>query len=236
MLQHMDVSVVIPTFNERKNLDELTYKLHDSLERTGYIHEIIFVDDNSPDGTAQEIGKIAEKISCIKLVNRSNKMGVGSAVVEGVENSLGKIIITMDADLSHPPDSIAFLLANIEEWDIIVGSRYVKGGRMYSPLLRLLLSKFLNWTIRSILGLNIQDCTGGFMAVKREVFDSVGNIMGKYGNYAFELLYKAKRLGFKIKEVPFTYVWRERGNSKTNILQYGWTYIFSALNLPINGK
>jgi dolichol-phosphate mannosyltransferase len=229
---NLDISVIIPTYNEKGNISRLIEGLNSSLSALNLSYEIIIVDDNSPDGTAKVVENISEEHQEVVLFSRDKKSGVGSAVVDGVMSSKGEVVITMDADLSHPIELVHSLIKPVGEVDIVIASRFIKGGRMEGPLHRVLLSKILNFLIRSILNLDILDCTGGFMAVKRQVFDHVGNLTGRYGDYAFELIYKAKK--FKRLEVPFVYKWRSEGDSKTSIVKYGYVYIRSALSLAFN--
>lgn len=232
----VDISVVIPTFNEEENIEKLLRGIDDALANDGYQREIVVVDDNSPDGTSELVSKLSREIPSVKLICRSQRLGIGSAIVDGMKNSSGKIIVTMDADFSHPPESIPELLAAVKDYDIVVGSRYVKGGGMNAPFSRIFLSRLLNRVRRLILGLKIRDLTGGFMAIKREVIPSIDTVRGKYGDYAFDLLYKAKKAGFKIIEAPFTYEWRINGQTKTSILRFGPTYLRSALRIRFNDK
>jgi dolichol-phosphate mannosyltransferase len=108
------------------------------------------------------------------------------------------------------------------------------GGKMKAPLSRRVLSLMLNKVLRLILNLTVHDCTGGFIALKRTVFDAIGEIKAKSGDFSFEIIYKSKMAGFTLKEIPFVYRWRTTGKSKTNILKFGWVYLRSAINLKLH--
>ena len=227
-------SVIIPTFNEGDNIGSLLTDLNQGLDRSGIGHEIIIVDDDSPDETVAIVSQLSEADQRIKLISRKGKRGIGSAIFEGFTESEGKVIVTMDADFSHPPESVIKLIEAVNKCDVAVGSRYISGGEMNGPLVRRVLSRMLNTVLVLILGLNIHDCTGGFIALGRDVFNSIDTITGKSGDFSFEIIYKAKKAGFKIIEVPFIYRWRTKGKTKTNVLKFGFEYLRSAINLRLS--
>jgi len=227
-------SVVIPTYNEDKNIGELITNLSQGLDHSKIKHEIIVVDDNSADETFTIVNNLSKTDNRIKLISRKDKRGIGSAIFEGFEKSQGNILVTMDGDFSHPPASVIKLVGAMDEYDLAIGSRYICGGKMNGPLYRRVFSKMLNEILALILGFNIHDCTGGFLAFERKVIDSLDKIEGKSGDFSFEIIYKARKAGFKIIEVPFIYSWRINGNSKTNVLKFGFEYIRSAINLRLN--
>jgi dolichol-phosphate mannosyltransferase len=229
------VSVVVPTFNEKENIAQLIGDICKRLDGDVENFEVIVVDDSSFDGTPIIVKTLAEKNGYIKLVCRPKRMGLGSAVMDGVRHSRCQVIVPVDADFSHPPYIISTLVREATKFDVVVGSRYTIGGKMKAPFMRIVLSRALNFFIRGVLGLRVRDCTGGFMAIRRDVFHSL-SINGKSGDYAFELLYKAQKMGFRIVEVPFVYEYRKKGHSKTSIIGYGIRYMLSALSLRVNGR
>jgi dolichol-phosphate mannosyltransferase len=238
------VSVILPTYNEKENIEGLIASI---LENLMYPTEVIVVDDDSPDGTGKIVEKIARDNRNVRLLIRENKRGLASAISEGIPLSKGEIIVWMDCDFSHPPRLMPQLIQALDQCDIAVASRFVKGGGMQYSFLRVLTSRLLNLFANIILGFSIKDYTSGYPAVRREVFDKVkiqpllgenrGYIVG-YGEYFISFLYRAKKAGFKIKEVPYTYVARKKGNTKTSpnifaLLKYGIVYGLAILYLRL---
>lgn len=233
-MPQMYASVIIPTFNESENIGKLLIDLNQGLDSSRIKYELIIVDDDSSDDTATIVSQFSKADPRIKFISRKGKRGIGSAIFDGFLKSEGEVIVTMDADFSHPPESVIALIKAMNKYDVAVGSRYVSGGEMNGPLTRRVLSKMLNSVIVLILNLNIHDCTGGFMALKRKVFNSIDKIAGKSGDFSFEIIYKAKRAGFKITEIPFIYRWRTKGKTKTNVLKFGFEYLRSAIILRLH--
>ncbi|MBS3072616.1 glycosyltransferase [Candidatus Pacearchaeota archaeon] len=230
----MLLSVIIPTFNEEGNVLKLTHKIKEVLDKTNFKsnYEIIVVDDNSTDRTSAIIDKLAEKNNFIAL-HRLKDKGIFSAVVDGIKLSNGKFVLTMDADFSHPPEIIPKILSHYRNYDIVSASRFIKGGDMESPFIRKIGSKILNRVCGIIMGVSIKDLGGNFRLFNREKFlqlplkyDSV------FGEFGFEIFYRAKKLNYKIKEVPFTYYFRKEGKSKMgNLFKYGAAYLKRAFQL-----
>ena len=233
-LTAVDVSVIIPTINESENISRLIFDLHEGLARNGMKYEVIVVDDDSTDDTAALVNQISARNPSIKLLSRVGRRGIGSAIFEGFLMSKGRIIVTMDADFSHPPESVHKLVNAMGQSDVAVGSRYMPGGKMNAPLSRRVLSLVLNKVLRIILNLTVHDCTGGFISLKRTVFDAIGEINAKSGDFSFEIIYKSMMAGFTITEIPFVYRWRTTGKSKTNIVKFGLVYLRSAINLKLH--
>jgi dolichol-phosphate mannosyltransferase len=215
----MQVSVVIPTYNERENIKELVPEIFEVFRKNGIKGNLIVVDDSSPDGTAGEVERLGEKYPII-LVKRDGKQGIGSAYVAGFRKALeikSDAIFEMDADLSHDPEYIPEFLGALEDSDMVLGSRYIKGGRIENwGHWRKMVSKGANITARVLLGLRINDVTTGYRAYKREVLRGMDLNQIKSGGYVFqaEILLKVMENGFRIKEVPITFVDRKKGTSK----------------------
>ncbi len=230
------ISVIMPTYNERDNIVRLIDAVSHIL--SGEEFEIVVVDDDSPDLT----WKIAEEHGNpdVHVVRRTNERGLASAIREGIKESRGDIIVTMDTDFSHPPEVIPKLVKACRDYDVVVGSRYVKGGRMKASAGRVITSRLTNLFANIVLGFFVHDLTGGFLAVRKEVFEKVKILpkWGEYGNYCIGFLYACKRAGFRITEVPFVYMPRTKGETKTspdqyNLLKWGWRYLGSILKLRI---
>ena len=231
------VTVVLPTYDERENIGLLIDRILASVEQP---IEIIVVDDDSPDGTWQVVQEMAAEDSRVRLLRRRQERGLTSALVAGIGLAQGEVIAWMDCDLSMPPEVLPALLEATQTADVAVGSRYIEGGadvghslagRLFSRTINLWASLFLGW--------GVKDYTSGFMAVRRRVFERI-TLRGDYGEYCIDLLARAQRLGFSIREVPYQCVPRLEGESKTatNPLGYirrGWKYVLTVLKLWVSG-
>lgn len=212
----MKTLVIIPTYNEKDNISKVIPLV---LKQDPDI-EVLVVDDNSPDGT----GKIVEELQIsnprIKLIRREKKSGLGTAYLAGFKYALENgynYIFEMDSDFSHDPSYIPDFLKAIEDSDLVLGSRYIKGVNVVNwPITRLLLSYFANVYARWVTGLPLKDSTGGFKCFKREVLEKIGLDKIHSNGYAFqiEMSFRAWRKGFKIKEIPIIFVDRRAGESK----------------------
>jgi dolichol-phosphate mannosyltransferase len=205
--------VIIPTYNEKDNIAVLAERVLANAEC-----DLLFVDDNSPDGTGELIKELIARDGRVKLIERGGKLGLGSAYLEGFKFAFGKSyerIIMMDADLSHPPEKIGEMLGL--NTDYVVGSRYVRGGRVTGwPLRRHFLSRGANLYASFVLGIGVNDVTSGFNCVKMEVLKSIdlGRIRGEGYAFLVELKHNAFKKGYKPKEIPITFKEREKGVSK----------------------
>ncbi|MCX6149375.1 MAG: polyprenol monophosphomannose synthase [Ignavibacteriales bacterium] len=208
--------VIIPTFNELDNLQELLpdlQKRHPDLD-------ILIVDDNSPDGTANFVKQLMTTDPRIKILERPGKMGLGTAYVAGFNYMLQNgydLAFQMDADYSHHPKEIKHLLKAIEENDLVIGSRYISGVNVVNwPMRRLLLSYFANKYTKFVTGIPVADATGGFKCFRRKVLESIDLNRIKSNGYSFqiEMNFKSWKAGYKIKEVPIIFVDRTKGSSK----------------------
>ena len=210
--------VIIPTYNERDNLGPLLAAIWQAVP---HMH-VLFVDDNSPDGTADLIkSKIASTDGGrLHLLERPKKLGLGTAYISGFRWALARsytAIIEMDADLSHNPAVLRSMLKELGGADVVVGSRYIEGGGTVNwSLYRKLISLGGSLYARTILGLKVRDLTGGFNAWKREVLETIGIDRVRSEGYAFqiELKYRANRRGFRILEIPIQFTERRAGQSK----------------------
>ena len=215
----MTTYIVIPTYNEAENLPQMTSALF-SLSLSGL--RILIVDDNSPDGTGEIADKIAEeKDGSVSVIHRQGKLGLGTAYLTGFQRALDRgaeRIVQMDADFSHNPRRVIDLLEGLNQADMVLGSRYVKGGRLDEtwPIWRKWLSAFGNLYARTILGVPVRDITGGFRAWKRGTLEALPFNRVKSEGYAFqvEMAYLAHLMGFTIEEVPIYFADRKEGASK----------------------
>jgi len=212
--------IVIPTYNEADNLPKITAALFE----LGIADlEILVVDDASPDGTGQVADRLVEQYpGKFHIIHRAGKLGLGTAYIEAFRWAIDQgyqFIIQMDADFSHPPEVVPKLLATIPDYDVVVGSRYVKGGRLDVrwSWYRRLLSWWANsvW-VRVILGLKTKDATAGFKCWKATALQHIGLEHVKSTGYIFtvELCYLAEKFGYRIKEIPIYFEDRRIGESK----------------------
>jgi len=232
-----DTSIVIPTYKEEENIEKLVEGLHKVLQGADY--EIIIVDDSSPDRTPEIIDRLAGKTEAgsgeTVALHRGTR-GIFSAVQDGVAISRGETIVFMDADFSHPPDVVPRLLEYKDEFDIVSASRFAKGGKLIAPRIHWLLSKVLNRVCEIFLWLPVKDLTGGFHAIKRSKLDEIKfKYNSQWGEFDLELFYRAKKKGFKIKEIPFVYKFRDFGTAKSNDFMYGWKYLSMLIKLRLFG-
>jgi dolichol-phosphate mannosyltransferase len=211
-----DCTVVIPTYNECENIGAL---LHRIIANPRF--KVLVVDDNSPDGTGKVVADLASSYEQIKLLSRPSKQGLGTAYIAGFKQALAdgaRFIFEMDADFSHNPAYLPALLAGAErDYDVVLGSRYVRGGGTTDwGLLRRMISRGGNFYARLILGLPVKDCTGGLRCYRRNVLETIPlDAVGSNG-YAFqiEMLYRALCGNFRIAEIPIIFPDRRVGASK----------------------
>ncbi|HOG24328.1 MAG TPA: polyprenol monophosphomannose synthase, partial [Candidatus Omnitrophota bacterium] len=182
--------------------------------------EILVVDDNSPDGTGKIVAEWSERETRIHLLAREKKMGLGPAYIAGFKWGLERdyeLFIEMDADLSHRPRYLADFLKKIKQCDMVVGSRWMKGGRVANwPLSRVLLSSFAGLYCRLILGVHVADMTAGYVSYRRRVLESIPLEDVKADGYCFqiEMKYRVLQKGFKVIETPILFTDRRVGKSK----------------------
>ncbi len=208
--------VIIPTYNEIDNVPTLIGEVLSVDSRV----TILFVDDGSPDGTGEYIADIAKENPRVKLLQRPKKMGLGTAYCRGFEYAIEHeydVAMEMDADFSHDPKMIPEFLQEIEEYDLVIGSRYIKGVNVVNwPMSRLLLSYFANVYSRWVSGLPLRDGTGGFKCFRTDVLRQINLTRITSNGYSFqiEMNFLVWNLGKKIKEIPIVFVDRRSGVSK----------------------
>jgi dolichol-phosphate mannosyltransferase len=208
--------VVVPTYNERDNIERLV----DGVLSQHECIEMLVVDDNSPDGTGEIIDRMAAVNPRMHVLHRSGKLGLGSAYREGFRIALDKgadYIIEMDADFSHDPAMLPVFFEKMKDYDLVIGSRYLNGISVVNwPLRRLMLSCFANVYTRLITGLKISDCTGGFKCFSRAVLQSIdlGGIKSDGYSFQIEMNYRCVEKGFRVGEIPIIFIDRHAGSSK----------------------
>lgn len=204
------VSIILPTYNESENIRELVGSLYSNVQQP---LEVVVVDDDSPDLT----WKIAEDMGHpgVKVIRRRGVRGLATALEAGISASSGEIVGWMDADNCMPPELLPDMLESLSEHDIAIGSRYAPGGRDARGSFRVLTSRTINAFAGLFLGFDVKDYDSGFIVMKKSVFDKVPFPSSGYGDYFIELIYRCKKAGFSIKELPYTFKDREKGESKT---------------------
>lgn len=211
--------VIIPTFNEKENIADII----DVVLSLRHAFDILVVDDNSPDGTADIVkSKMKEKPERIFILQRNGKLGLGTAYISGFKWGIDKgyeYLFEMDADFSHNPEDLINLYHACahEGYDLAIGSRYVTGVNVVNwPMSRVLMSYFASMYVRIITRMPIRDTTAGFKCFKREVLETINLHHIRFIGYAFqiEMKFKTWKYGFKIKEVPIIFTDRTKGQSK----------------------
>lgn len=212
------IIIIIPTYNEAENIKEIIPAILNVDSKLN----ILVVDDNSPDGTADIVSSLQEKNKNIFLIKRKKKTGLGTAYIEGfrfaLENNYS-YIMEMDADFSHNPEDIPKFLETIKTNDLVIGSRYTKGISVVNwPLNRILLSFFASKYVRIITGLPVKDSTAGFKCFTREAIESLDLNKVKSNGYSFqiEITHKLWKRGYRIKEIPVIFIDRHFGKTKMN--------------------
>ena len=224
--------VIIPTYNEIENIQRLIHHIKCDVSVP---LEILVVDDNSPDGTADKVVEIQSTTPNLHLMKRSGKMGLGSAYLSGfrVASDAGfDYVLTMDSDCSHSPEVIDAMAAEIETHDLVIGSRYIEHGKIVDfQFWRILLSKGGNALARTLLGLKTHDCTSGFRCYRTKMLSAMDVekvILARRYIFLVELLFYLSRHGCRIKEVPIVFVNRTEGKTKVNAKEMAaglWTII-----------
>ena len=244
------VSVILPTFNERDNICDLVDVIHRELEPAGYAYEVLVVDDNSPDGTA-EVVRLRYRLEGaatallpgsergrLRLFVRTQNRGLASSIRDGLLAAQGQTLVVMDTDFNHDPAMIPQMVDLLRYYDLVIGSRFVMRGGMEDRL-RYHFSQLYNVFIRALFQTQIQDNLSGYFAIRRERLYSLAPLFPAifygYGDYFIRLLLAAWRQGWKILEVPVFYILRRHGDSKTGFWSVFKKYTAAVLRLRLNG-
>ena len=214
----MEALIVIPTYNERDNIEVLIERIH-AMGIPGL--GVLVVDDNSPDGTGQFVEALSKSDERVHVLHRPAKLGLGSAYIAGFKWALErpdiKFVFEMDADFSHDPGALPAFLEEIKNQDLVLGSRYLDGITVVNwPLSRLFLSVGANIYTRIVTGMPVKDATGGFKCFRREVLENLPLDEIKSDGYSFqiEVNFIVWKSGFRMKEIPIVFVDRTAGTSK----------------------
>jgi dolichol-phosphate mannosyltransferase len=210
------ILVIIPTYNEVENIRKLVPQV---LKQDRRIH-ILVVDDNSPDGTAEAVDELMKTHQELNLMQRPSKQGLGTAYVAGFRYALERdydLIFEMDADFSHDPEEIPRFIKKTDDYDLVIGSRYIRGVNVVNwPMSRLILSWSANVYARIVTGLPVKDATSGYKCFKRDILENIDFDRIHSDGYAFqiEMHFKAWQKGYRMLEIPIVFVDRNIGDSK----------------------
>jgi len=234
------ISVILPTYNEAGNIVQLIKAINQQIKKLKLAPEIIVIDDNSQDGTADEVLKLIKKLP-VKLFKRK-KRGLATAIHLGIKKSSGEIIILMDTDFNHKPKDVSRLLKPIlkNKADLVIGSRYIKDGGMHrseAGTIQFLGSKYGSLFVSKILlNLPVKESLSGFLAFKKLILNNLNQkaIFQGYGEYCIRLLYRTMKNNYKLTEIPVIYGKRRYGQSKSRLFRMMIDYFFAAMKLRIN--
>ena len=212
--------LVLPTFNEAENIEPIVRAALPQLASTGLEHRVLVVDDNSPDGTGAIADRLAGEIEEVEVLHRDRKEGIGPAYLAGFGHALASgadLLLEMDSDFSHDPADLPRLIAAADDADLVLGSRYVPGGGVTDwGVGRRLVSRWGSLYAKLLLGIPVNDLTGGFKCFRREVLERLdlsGVGTDGYG-FQIEMTYRTIRAGYRVKEVPIVFRDRRVGASK----------------------
>lgn len=224
------ISIVIPTYNEKENIELLIDRIEKAMNRYTKDFEIVIVDDNSPDGTWKLVERLNKEKKFVKLLKRSGKLGLTSAVLDGVKNANGDKIIVMDADLSHPPEKLPEIAKELENNDLVIGSRNIKsGGSKDWPIHRKIISVGATSLAKIVLGIKSSDPMSGFFGVKKSIIE---NTKFKTKGYKILLNILAYNKNIKIKEIPYMFEDRHAGKTKLGNQEI-LTYVQDLISLKL---
>ena len=232
----MDVSVILPTYNEKDNVVELIDEILSYLSPMNLDKEIIIVDDNSPDGTGEVVRQHFAGNNDVKVFTRTGDRGFATAIRYGIEKSSGKAVAVMDTDFNHHPRMLPQMIKFLEFYDMVIASRFTSGGGT-SDNFRYICSYLFNFTIRLMLLTRLQDNLSGFFAIRRERLFALdfGRIFWGFGDYFFRLIFYAQKSGASILDVPVIYEKRKGGVKKSNLLSLLIRYTRALAKLRVCG-
>jgi dolichol-phosphate mannosyltransferase len=232
------VSVVLPTYNERDGIGELVEEILAITRAARLPAEVLVVDDDSPDGTAGHVEERFRTDPAVRVHVRRGERGLASAIRRGITEARGDVVVVMDSDGNHDPALLPLMVRCADDFDVVVGSRYVLGGGMLTSAFRYWASYAFNILIRVVLGLRIHDNLSGYLAFRRTLLDGMNpdTIFYGYGDYAIRLLHQVVRRGNRVLEIPTVYRFRKGGESKTRFFAYFWTYLASVFRLRLTGR
>lgn len=227
------ISVILPTYNEKGNVIPLIGEIHKSLD--SYDHEIIVVDDNSPDGTYEEVQNL--NLPFVRTILRVENSGLANSIRCGLENASGDIFVVMDSDFNHKPDYLPFMIDSLRYYGCVTASRFLYGGRMDSRS-RHVLSWLFNIFVRVSTGGQITDNLYGYFAIKRVTIENINydRVFWGYGDYYIRLLYFLQRQAVNILQFPAINGRRLSGAGQSNFIGVFWQYFKEVIKLAFKGR
>jgi len=227
------VSVILPTYNERENILPLINAIVNELKE--YRYEILVMDDQSPDGTAQVVAEA--RLPAVQVFVRTKDHGYAPAILQGITYSQSKVIVIMDSDFNHDPRDLRKMVGLASGYDCVSASRFLKGGKM-SPAWRGVCSRVFNWVIRHMTGSKMTDHLFGYFIINREALNKVleNNIFYGFGDYGIRLLYYLQKNKAKILELPAICGQRPTGHGSGHLLRKFFQYSKETLALAGQGK
>ncbi|MBI3587830.1 glycosyltransferase [Candidatus Micrarchaeota archaeon] len=243
-MRNPHISVVIPSYNERENIGGCVEGIENELKKLRKPFEIVVVDDNSPDGTADEVRRLGRKFGNVRLLGNPQKKGIGYALHLGLDSARGAVLVTTDADSSIDPSFITRAVAKMEEggYGVVVGCRHMPGGyyekNFWYNKARSTLSRPGNRFIRLITGIPVDDFSLNFRAVSREAWKATTSRSAENGNaFMFEMVYYPAISGFGIGQIPVRFMERTKGETKTRLFKAAATFFRHVLALRLrHGK
>jgi dolichol-phosphate mannosyltransferase len=229
------VSVILPTYNEREGIAEIIAEVLAAARGAALDVEVLVVDDASPDGTAAHVETVFGAEPAVRVHVRRDERGLASAIHRGIREARGDVVVIMDSDGNHDPALLPLMVRCVQDFDVVIGSRYVLGGGMLTSRFRYWASYAFNIVIRVVLGLRIHDNLSGFLALRPALLATIdpAAVFYGYGDYAIRLLHHVVRRGGRVLEIPTVYRFRKGGESKTRFFAYLWTYLASVIRLRL---
>lgn len=230
----MKASIILPTYKEKDNIVELINAIFAALEPCALAYEVVVVDDNSPDGTAEAVRQNFGGDGRVKLFVRTTERGLATAIRYGIDHSDGEIVVSMDTDFNHDPKILPQMIKFLDHYDIIIGSRFVMAGGMEDRF-RQFSSLVYNYVIRLLFGTPVHDNLSGFFSIRRGKLEALDldQIYYGYGDYFIRLLMVAHKRGYRMLEIPVFYRLRMHGHSKTQFLSIFSQYSRALLALRL---
>jgi dolichol-phosphate mannosyltransferase len=230
----VDVSVILPTYNERGNIVPLIEAIQSVLAKAGISEDIVVVDDNSPDGTAQAVRDQFGDNPRVRVFVRHEGRGLATAIAYGIRQAVGDVVVVMDTDFNHDPVLLPQMIKFLEYYDIIIGSRFTMGGGMEEKW-RYIASFIFNFFVRQILRTQISDNLCGFFSMQREkLLDmDLERVFQGYGEYFMHFLFLAWHKKYHILEVPAYYRARPSGQSKSRFFHMLYSYSLTAIKVRL---
>lgn len=232
------LSVILPTYNEREGIAEVCTELLAITRAARLDAEILVIDDDSPDGTAPHVAEVFVAEPAVRVHVRRGERGLATAIRRGLSEARGDMLVVMDSDGNHDPTLMPLMVRCAEEFDVVVGSRYVIGGGMLTSRARYWASYAFNVFIRMVLGLRIHDNLSGYLAFRRTLLAGLDpdRVFYGYGDYAVRFLYHVVAGGGRVLEIPTVYRFRKGGRSKSRLFTYLWTCLAAVLRLRLTGR